>query len=329
VKRKKQDIRRRLLDVLKEDLVLVPLPDHDVSINLDAVISHNLAMRPFLERAQCVEASNIARFFEQSYVESPIKFDSFWTDLKSLVPPFEHFFIEWEKPYGIPTGLRMGVLFLACSPDIAEGVVRTLMGPNADATPKKISTYRELSPKWIFITLDFMEFSNTEHRNISGLRGPYHIGVAAVSEEGSLLDWWFSHGTSAISKEESIELAISSLVAWTALAMMNCSNIDTIAHIAPEPFQRARARRGKLPLVSYRTIQVNMEKTPRTIAAERLPEVDEEGRVRLHQKRGHMKDYRKGKGLFGKYKGLWYWGPSLAGSSEAGVVVSDYKVVKS
>ena len=44
----------------------------------------------------------------------------------------------------------------------------------------------------------------------------------------------------------------------------------------------------------------------------------------LNEREG--KDYRKGKGLFGKYKGLWYWGPQLAGSGSEGVVVSDYEV---
>jgi hypothetical protein len=32
-----------------------------------------------------------------------------------------------------------------------------------------------------------------------------------------------------------------------------------------------------------------------------------------------MKDYRR-------YKGVWYWGPTLAGSEDEGVVVSDYEV---
>jgi len=102
-------------------------------------------------------------------------------------------------------------------------------------------------------------------------------------------------------------------------------NIDTVEHVAPEPFQRSRTRKGKRPLVSYRTIQVNVDKTPAGIGA---PALGNGGDARLHGKRGHMKDYRKGNGLFGKYKGLWYWGPTLAGSADAGVVVSDYKLNK-
>ena len=34
----------------------------------------------------------------------------------------------------------------------------------------------------------------------------------------------------------------------------------------------------------------------------------------------------QGRGLFGKYKGLWYWGPVLAGSEAAGTIIADYAV---
>jgi hypothetical protein len=120
-----------------------------------------------------------------------------------------------------------------------------------------------------------------------------------------------SHG-SVLSYEESMQVAAASLVAWTTLAMMNCANIDTIAHHMPDAFQKARRKAGKKPLVSYHTVRVDLDKTPRHVAAESLP--GDGSTPRRHKKRGHMKDYRGGKGLFGRYKGVWYWGPSLAGS---------------
>ena len=120
-----------------------------------------------------------------------------------------------------------------------------------------------------------------------------------------------------------MQVAAASLVAWTTLSMMNCSNIEQIEHRVPEAFQKSRVKSGKKPLVSYRTIHVDLGKTPRVIAAESLP--GDGTTPRLHKKRGHIKDYRGGKGLFGRYKGIWYWGPVLAGSEEEGVVVADYE----
>lgn len=325
--KRKREVRRRLLDALIEDVILTPLPNRDVVLDPADVAGHNLAIQPFLESAQCIEASNIARFFEQSYTTTPDTFAAFTRDLKCIAPPFRSFFVEWEKPFGIHIGLRMGVLFLACPPELAADTARAIMGVNAHATPRQIQKYRdEFNPKWIYLTFDFVEFPNKDSKNVSGLRGPFHVGVTAVAEDGALHDFWLSNGTDAISERESMQLALASLVAWTALAMMNCHNIDTVEHVAPEPFQRSRERKGKRPLVSYRTIQVNVDKTPGNIAAPSL--LGDGTDARLHGKRGHMKDYRKGNGLFGKYKGLWYWGPTLAGSADAGVVVADYQLKK-
>jgi hypothetical protein len=326
MKRKKKDIRRRLLDQVKEEMILPPLPNQDVILDVEEIARHSVAFQKALANAQCIEASNVARYFEETYVGEDKAGRNFWGDLKCMIPPFESFFIEWEKPTGMPFALRMGVLFIACKPDEAEARLREIIGENAHTTPKKIAEFQAKNPKWIYLTFDVVEFPNKDKLHVSGLRSPYHLGCIAVSEEGAIVDFWYSHASGAISKRESEIIGAASMPAFTALTMLNCDNIDTVPHEAPEPFQRSRTRAGKLPLVSYRTIQVNLEKTPRSIGAERLPEVDEDGKVRLHQKRGHLKDYRKGKGLFGKYKGLWYWGPTLAGSGEVGVVVSDYEV---
>lgn len=323
----KKDIRRRLLDVAKEDIILPPLPPQDVVLDTDAMLAHTAAIRPWLDKAQCIEATNVAHYFDTTYVGLGKDPAAWWNDLKCLVPPFEVFFVEWERPH-VPTALRMGVLFIACPAELADAALRTIIGEHAHTTPKKIAEFRTKNPKWIYLTFDFLEFANPGKRNVSGIRAPYHIGAVAVAEDGTMLDFWLSHASGAITRHESETIGAASMPAWTALAMLNCQNIDTVEHHVPEPFQRSRTRHGKLPLVTYRTIQVNLEKTPRSISADRLPDVDSEGNVRLHKKRGHMKDYRKGKGLFGKYKGLWYWGPTLGGDAAEGIVVSDYKIGK-
>ena len=46
----------------------------------------------------------------------------------------------------------------------------------------------------------------------------------------------------------------------------------------------------------------------------------------LHICRGHFKDYRDGRGLFGKHKGLYWWEQNVRGSIEQGVHIKDYRV---
>jgi hypothetical protein len=320
----KQQVRAHLLDTLLSGIVLPPLPNRDVALDEEEMFQHNAALRQILGDATCVEASNVARFFDDSYLGDG-SFDSFWTDLKCLVPPHRKFFVEWDQPC-IPTAKRMGMLFVACAPYEAESVARSIIGAGARSTPEKIAEFRK-DPRcrWIYLTMDFLEFAHkNDGEHISGLRGPFHVGTISVAEDGELLNFWMSHASAHLPKDESMQVAAASLVAWTTLSMMNCSNIEQIEHRVPEPFQKSRVKSGKKPLVSYRTIRVDLGKTPRAIAAESLP--GEGTTPRLHKKRGHIKDYRGGKGLFGRYKGIWYWGPILAGSEEEGVVVADYEV---
>jgi hypothetical protein len=320
----KQQVRARLLDALLTDIVLPPQPPRDVVLVEEEMFQHNAALRSILGGATCIEATNVARFFDQNYMVDEESGDAFWRDLKCLVPPHQKFFIEWDQPR-IPTAKRMGMLFVACAPDQAEAVARDMIGAGAKATPAKIAEFRK-DPRcrWIYLTMDFLEFPHKPGEGyISGLRGPFHVGTISVAEDGSLLGCWMSHG-SVIEQKESLQIAAASLVGWTTLAMLNCANIDTIEHRVPEAFQKARTRSGKKPLVSYHTVRVDLDKTPRSIAAEGLP--GDGSTPRRHKKRGHMKDYRGGKGLFGRYKGIWYWGPALAGSEDEGVIVSDYEV---
>lgn len=322
----KQPVRAHLLDALLSDLILPPLPARDIVLDEEMIFQHNAALRQILGGATCVEATNVARFFDDSYMSdggSKESCDAFWADLKCLAPPHDKFFVEWDQPR-IPTAKRMGMLFVACAPELAEKTARLIIGGGARATPAKIAEFRQnVRCRWIYLTMDFLEFGHQSDGSFSGLRGPYHVGVISVAEDGNLIDFWLSHG-SVLSEDESMRVAAASLVGWTTLAMLNCANIDTITHHAPDAFQKARVKSGKKPLVSYHTIRVDLGKTPQAIAAESLP--GDGATPRRHKKRGHMKDYRRGKGLFGRYKGVWYWGPSLAGSEEEGVVVSDYKV---
>jgi len=328
VKQPKQQVRAHLLDQLLSGVILPPLPARDVALGEEMVFNHNAALRQILPGAICVEATNVARFFDDSYLTrdgiGKDASDAFWADLKCLAPPHEKFFVEWDQPR-IPTAKRMGMLFVACTPDQAVDVARAIIGDNARSTPAKIAEFRrDARCRWIYLTLDFLEFAHkNDGEHISGLRGPFHIGTISVAEDGSLLNFWMSHG-SVITEEESIQVAAASLVGWTTLAMLNCKNIEAVAHKAPEAFQKSRIKSGKKPLVSYHTVHVDLDKTPRGIAAESLP--GDGTTPRRHKKRWHMKDYRQGKGLFGRYKGVWYWGPALAGSEEKGVVVSDYEV---
>ncbi len=109
-----------------------------------------------------------------------------------------------------------------------------------------------------------------------------------------------------------------------AISFMHCKKqTKLIEHIPPEKVQRKRIKNNKLPLTKYYTLDIEpLKEILRT-----------EGRVHevglpkaLHICRGHFKDYSQGKGLFGKYKGLYWWDNHIRGSEDAGIIVKDYAV---
>lgn len=113
--------------------------------------------------------------------------------------------------------------------------------------------------------------------------------------------------------------------ALLAMSFMNCKNVQVAEHNPPDKVQRKREKNKKPPLTRYYTLEIEpMKKILKTEG-----KVDEVGLQRaLHICRGHFKDYSNGKGLFGKYKGLYWWDSTIRGTSEAGIIEKDYSIAQ-
>lgn len=114
---------------------------------------------------------------------------------------------------------------------------------------------------------------------------------------------------------------------WFAVSLMHCKNVHLETIPAPHPkVQQKREKRG-IPNVTFKTLVVEpmRQQVRREAAANPTGEQNHIKRA-LHIARGHFKDYRDGPGLFGKYKGLYWWDMHVRGSADSGVVVKDYKV---
>jgi hypothetical protein len=110
---------------------------------------------------------------------------------------------------------------------------------------------------------------------------------------------------------------------WLAISLMHCKNVTaTRESIAPKLAKAAQARRR--PRFSYSVLDIK----PMTRVLEVEGGIDSGVGLRqaLHICRGHFKDCRDGRGLFGKHKGLYWWEQNLRGSIEQGVHDKDYRV---
>lgn len=98
------------------------------------------------------------------------------------------------------------------------------------------------------------------------------------------------------------------------LSALNCTNVRRVEHKPDAKLQKARAKRGKQPLFSYWTLELDLS---RPESSERLGGTH--ASPRLHLRRGHPRQYAAGK---------WTWvQPCVVGNKAAGMIHKDYALV--
>ena len=108
-----------------------------------------------------------------------------------------------------------------------------------------------------------------------------------------------------------------------ALMLLGCKNIVTET-VEPAPkLNKARKKKDKVPVASYRVLRLVLPQS-RSARAD-APESKKKG-VSLHLVHGHFKTYGKDAPLFGRITGRFWWQPSLRGKKSKGVVTKDYSI---
>lgn len=109
-----------------------------------------------------------------------------------------------------------------------------------------------------------------------------------------------------------------------ALSFLHCKNVTIHSEEPAIKLQKARERRGKLPLFTFKTLEIK----PMVKILKEQGESETKGlKHALHICRGHFKDFSNGPGLGrGHAHGLYWWESHVRGSREVGAVIKDYKV---
>lgn len=124
--------------------------------------------------------------------------------------------------------------------------------------------------------------------------------------------------------------AVDNYYAYAAFAMltiafMHCRNVFLVDNVPDAKLQKARARRGKPPLVTYKTLVVNPNLTQ---TRREGPSMATGIELAHHICRGHFATYTEERPLFGR-PGLHgrFWVPMhVKGKRENGEVVKDYRI---
>jgi hypothetical protein len=107
-------------------------------------------------------------------------------------------------------------------------------------------------------------------------------------------------------------------------SILSCKNVRICEGVVPEKIQKKRILNGKLPLVSFKTLEVKKINNSTNLAC-----ANGQWSNRVHLCRGHMAEYGDefGKGkLFGKYSGKFWISPCVKGDKKEGVIHKRYSI---
>lgn len=102
-------------------------------------------------------------------------------------------------------------------------------------------------------------------------------------------------------------------VAWSVFAVMACSNVRPMEHQPAEALNRKRQKAGKMPLVTYKTLEI-IAPSGRT---ESVASGGTHASPRVHLRRGHIRRLSDGRTV---------WVQACVVGQKHGMVVKDYRV---
>lgn len=259
-----------------------------------------------MRQSEVIVIDNVAKF----YLSQKDKKWDYEKDFPNIAPPFPECWLEFSAPSDFEVD-RIG--FLVSSSVVSDE-------PNDD----------DNHVKWVVEILPFFEYEG-------GIAGPFCQFDFVCNSQGEIRKlpdtggWhrqhFFGIAYSKMASEELDNLSsrIGSIANPVLLAFcfLHCKNVDLITNDPPAKLSHAHQKRHKRPLVKFKTLDIQ----PIREILKREGKSEETGlKKALHICRGHFKDFSKGKGLFGKYKGMYWWESQVRGSAIEGTVIKNYNV---
>lgn len=255
-------------------------------------ISKNFLLNPDLP---VLLIDNVADYYYGSDQE-------FWDlkkDFPNLAPPFPAFWCESKIPRQIQSRVcgttnmsaivphgRIGVLVCSVDPASVEGEI-----------PK--------GTKWVLVCQLFIDYGE---RDVT-VTGPHGNMFLCIDAEGAVTDNPLFEPFATGADDKIIMHYFTFLhPAFLAMSFLHCKNVTIVDNVVDRPLaKKYHARTGVRPCV-YKTLVIE----PLKQILRHEGGTHKHGNIQkaLHICRGHFRDYREGRGLFGKYHQL-VWMPSI------------------
>lgn len=234
-----------------------------------------------------VRIDNVIQYFYQNMCNDMDYNWSMVKDIPNFAPVFKDAWFEWKYPSEFNFhSLQRGAVYLK---------------------------YKKGIEQWIY---DIAVFFQT----LDGVFG-FKDWSVVVNLDGTL-DKDCLRGTDEYSNNVLGVLKFQILFAGMATSFLHCKNVNRIENTPSEKLQRSRIRSMKPPLTKHYVLQV----MPMRSGKRSNGKSGTGDGVSLHICRGHFKNYQEGKGLFGKYHGLYWWEDFVKGNKEIGEVKKQYSI---
>jgi hypothetical protein len=252
-----------------------------------------LSKVPPAERSPvCVELSNVAYYL---YRDNPKEYWS-WEDFPNVAPPWPCAWYEWVAPRVVNSE---GKLYIDNSPPSRNGVL---------AISRRKENGDWVSFLWLWVVCPAIR------------RLPLNFAtvIVPISAEG-VIDWRRMCSMASVPHSN---IWCTLFPYCLGVSFAHCRNVELVDVAMPEAVRKKRQRRGVRCTV-FKTLEIRPMKE---VLRKADPNPGSGLKQRLHICRGHFKDYRAGRGLFGKYCGMFWWDMHLRGDGASGEVKKDYMV---
>jgi hypothetical protein len=164
--------------------------------------------------------------------------------------------------------------------------------------------------KWILWCELFIDYGERD----ATVTGPHGSMFMCVDAEGAIIGTPWTQSL-ASDKDTAYVRAYHTFLhpAYLAMSFLHCKNVTVVDQAVPKPLAKKYAARHGVQPTRYKTLVI--EPLKKILKHEGGAHEHRNIQKALHICRGHFRDYREGRGLFGKYHQL-VWTPSIVRGSK-------------
>lgn len=123
--------------------------------------------------------------------------------------------------------------------------------------------------------------------------------------------------------KDSADIIALTWPALYAISMLHCKNVDLVDGSGQQ--KKKKSSRGRKERTST-AVQYKVLSIKPMHGRSSGPGVAMNNLNAMHFCRGHFKDYRDGRGLFGKYNDIYWWTPQMRGNRSEGKIEKTYRI---